>query len=292
MAEERLIDRDKDEKYRIITNEKGEEELIIKEDEPAEPEEIDYYYEEENELTEEQRLALEREAEEARLKKERDIIAFRESARRDVVEGKFATAMDAILALEDLDAADGEIYCLKLRAVTQNFTDFSDEPSISSAAAEVNSNATAMQRKEIYDEYGEALKALREQKGAEYAEVNEKFKAEQQARRDILKPRRRVALIRFGIAIGAFLVFLITALCFSSIMFSNKEGTFIYVTVAFAILAFICLVIGVIFAKGLINAVRMYNKNERDNTSKLGREKAFKESYYNAVNDAYLAINE
>ena len=135
MAEERLIDDDKDKKYKIRINEQGEEELVLdetraesdaeKSDEVGfEVPELDEDDEEAAVMTPEQLAARDKAREEAESKRLKNIAERVERAKALIDAGKFEGAV--FVADEGLGFGnDGELYCLKLKALTQNFTDYS-----------------------------------------------------------------------------------------------------------------------------------------------------------------------
>ena len=134
MAEERLIDDDKDRKYKIRINEDGEEELVI-DDRVEEPEveeqpefdmpDFDEDDEEAAVMTPEQLAARDRAREEAEAKRLNDIAELTSRALSIMDEGRYD---DAVYLLDEARSLgdDGRVCALQVVALTKNYTDFSN----------------------------------------------------------------------------------------------------------------------------------------------------------------------
>lgn len=297
MAEERTIDDDidRDKKYRIIRGEDGEEELVINEVE--EPEElsfqsgIDFIEDEESGvLTAEQYEAARilREEEEARRKQE--LADLREKVNTYMENDKFSDALECVEYSDENDMNDGEFTCIKLEALTQKFTDFTERKDILKAADEVSEQASPAQRARLYDAYNIPLEKLFSENEAKLNDVNEKYAAEQQSRREILAPRRKKALKNLIIVLSVFAVFLVAAIVCSTRMFSTQSPVLVYITIALGAAAFIALVALVFVARAFAGAARMYAANEKDKSTKLGRERRELVLYGETINAIMAAI--
>lgn len=156
MAEERLIDDDKDRKYKIRKNADGEDELII-DDTPDEDEtDIPVFAvpeadddEEAAVLTPEEFAERQRQREEEeRLLNEKIALSVAE-ARQKLAVGNYEGALFAVNNAAELKSDDGEINCLKLAVLTRNFTDFTAVNDCSEAADGVREYASAEMKAEL-----------------------------------------------------------------------------------------------------------------------------------------------
>ena len=68
-----------------------------------------------------------------------------------------------------------------------------------------------------------------------------------------------------------FLVLLILAISFASVIFSMENGTFVVLTIVFSALAVIAFVVSVVMLHRFWVAWRNYSLNEKDKSTKLGR---------------------
>ena len=133
MAEERLIDDDKDRKYKIRINEDGEEELIIAPQTAAEEAaEIDFEvpdFDDDDEeaavMTPEQLAARQRRREEEAARRAKKVAAYVLRAKKCLEEEDFSGASYALNEAGELDNENGEIYALKIKAYTKRFSDWS-----------------------------------------------------------------------------------------------------------------------------------------------------------------------
>lgn len=152
MAEERLIDEDKDRKYKIRKNADGEDELVIDAEADVEEEfeevefevtESDFDDEEAAVMTPEQLAAREKAREEAEAKRVEELNSHISRAQSLVDEGKFEDATFVLDAAAELDRGNGKVYALKLIALTEGFTKFSNSYDATEAAEGVLAFATA-----------------------------------------------------------------------------------------------------------------------------------------------------
>ena len=97
---------------------------------------------------------------------------------------------------------------------------------------------------------------------------NEAKKAE---RREVFAAAGEKETIKLVAAGVPFLVLLILAIAFASVMFSMENGTFVVLTIVFSALAVIAFVVSVVMLHGFWVAWRNYSLNEKDKSTKLGR---------------------
>lgn len=277
MAEERLIDDDKDRKYKIRKNADGEDELIV-DDTPDEDEtDIPVFAvpeadddEEAAVLTPEQFAERQRQREEEeRLLNEKIALSVAE-ARQKLAVGNYEGALFAVNNAAELKSDDGEINCLKLAVLTRNFTDFTAVNDCSEAADGVREYASAEMKAELSKRACGLKKRIAEVKtqAEELKTENEAKKAE---RREVFAASRKKETIKLVSAGVPFLVLLILAISFASVIFSMENGTFVVLTIVFSALAVIAFVVSVVMLHGFWVAWRNYSLNEKDKSTKLGR---------------------
>lgn len=281
MAEERLIDADKDKKYKIRKNADGEDELYIEGDEIIEEEvdelefampDDDHDDEEMADLTPEQAAALlkEREEQERKTKAEKErLCAILDETKQNEDWDGAARACDSLLNLDaDTDWAYGE----KLVALTCNFNDYSLEKDITDTAKCVENYATDEQKSQIAELAGEKFA----QELATTQEQTAKLKAElDQKRQERLPAFKKSAIstgIFFGISLALFVTALVLALHFYGIMFADQNGTNIIYTIVFGALTLIFFVVLLIATRKFCDATRLIYLNNKDNSTALGRE--------------------
>lgn len=290
MAEERLIDDDKDRKYKIVKNADGEDELVLDET-PAveEPEEelgfevpeLDSDDEEAAIMTPEQLAAREkmREEEEAARKKKLKKIAERASSLLD--EKKYD---DAGYALAEADGLgdDGDIYALKLRTVTRDFTDFSNAEEGSDAVNGVKNFAS----EECVQGLARALpllKAKAEEIKAETGALDRENEEKKSERRVTFTKKRNNSLIFFAATALPLIVFAALAIYYGTHLTAVKDGANIPLFIAFVALAGAFFIATVIAAKLLWKNANNLKLNEKNSATKLGRRLEEKRAELNLV---------
>lgn len=279
MAEERLIDDDKDRKYKIIKNEDGEDELVIddgpdgeepKEELDFEVPELDSDDEEAAVMTPEQLAAREkmREEEEAARREKLAEIAKRASSILD--EKKYDDA-GFVLAEADELGDDGEIYALKLRTVTRDFTEFSNTEDGETAADGVK-NFTAKETVEKFAPVLPSLKAKAEQLNKEVEGLDTENEEKKSERRVVFKNKRNKSLIFFAATVIPLIVFGALAIYYGTHMTAVKGGVNIPYFIAFVSLAGVFFVATVIAARLLWKNANNLKLNEKNSATKLGRK--------------------
>lgn len=304
MAEERLIDTDKDKKYRFRINEDGEEELIIDdgltEEEPSSAEEISFEVPEEGfddeeaaVMTPEQLAERRRRAEQAEREREEKLAAFISAAREDFEAENYATALENALGAEELAPEDGEIHALKLLIYTRGFTSYDGTLEKAAQAAEdVKAYCSEEKKAELYTMAQESLEAnisaLSERVSALSAE-NEQKKAERAVR---FNADNKKARMRFGLFAGPCAVLLALLIFFSTQMFADQSGTFIVITIVFGCLEFIGLIALIISARLWNIAARRVRMNKNDTKTKLGREYVAEKNKLDFFNAIYSCLKD
>lgn len=299
MAEERLIDDDKDRKYKIRKNADGEEELVIETpSDEDDTEELGFEmpeFEEDDEeaavMTPEQLEArrIQREEEE---KRRLDEISKRVSSAKELVaENDYSGALSELSEAEKLGESGGEALTLKLKALSRNLTDFSNLEECADVADEFKDKATAEQKAELSPLCGPLLQRAAElEKEIEVLDKeNEEKKAE---RRVVFMKRRKNALIFTAAAAVPFLVFLILAIYFFTVRYALENGTNVVITIVFASLAVLCFVVTLVALHRLWDSARNVRLNEKNSSTKLGRELEEKKTELKALTRIYAAINE
>lgn len=298
MAEERLIDTDKDKKYRIKINDDGEEELVIdgETEEEANVEEVMFAAPEEvlNEdmqgLTPEQIEEMRRQEEAAAEERRQRVEELLEKARSENLLFRFATALEFIEKAEELDSENGEAQALKLIAYTRNFTDYSQ---IVPASADADKLAayTSDERK------AELLKSAQPSFDSEIAKLrttvsamnreNEEKKAERAVR---FKRDRNIALGVFAVVLAVFVTFVALAGHFATLIRTVPTNEFLIKTGVFAGLAAVALIGLAVAARFLIISSQRVALNKRNTTTQLGRNLLAEQAKLKAFVAVYSAL--
>lgn len=161
---------------------------------------------------------------------------------------------------------------MKLVALSCNFTDFSRADELKDAADEVSESASDDQKAEIAGTCAhvrESEQALQREIDA-LSEENDGKKAE---RRAVLHQRRKKALIAFACVAVPFVVFVVLAAVFGSMIHAVRDSYLnMYLTIIFAALAVVSFVALLVCINRLWTALRNVSLNEKDSSTKLGRE--------------------
>ncbi len=298
MAEERLIDDDKDKKYRIKVNADGEEELVIEEGEEEQTEnveEVAFEAPEQEENDEEaavmtpEQYALKREQE--RIKREEMQAQARElisKAAKDCESDKLNTALEYLEQAEELDETNGDIYALRMRAYTRDFTDYTQVEKAAESADSVKNYTSAEVKqtlqKKAFTSLDENIASLRAKVKALNAE-NEEKKAERAVR---FKADRKKAVTAFAFAFVAFVASCLLCGYFASIIYTVSTGNYLILTCVFAGISFILLIALAFAARYLNITCRRVRLNNRNTSTSLGRELLEKQAQLKA----FIAIRD
>lgn len=301
MAEERLIDADKDKKYKIRKNADGEDELYIEGDveEQEEVEEMGFEipeFEEDDEeaaatLSAEQLADLIKAREEEVRKTQEEIARLTAILNENKENGNWEGVIKACDTLTELDGETEWAYCEKLIALTQNFTDYSRQEEIIKTAEQVKDYALPEQKQTLKDCIGEdfyASLSTSEQKVAQLKAENEQKK---EARRPAFRKSAINAGIFFGCALVPFITFLVLAISYYGVMFANQDGSNVILTIIFACLTVLAFVVLLIATRKLSNALRILYLNNKDTSTSLGREYVEENAKYIVLKSIEIAIN-
>ena len=290
MAEERLIDDDKDRKYRIRKNENGEEELVIIDDEEQEEElpVYDVVTDDDDNLTEEQINKRAAERREAALKRAETLKA---TAREKIAEGGFESAQYALSQAQELTEYDGELYYLQLKAYSRGMTNFLDLQKCVDAAEGVKEYSEKEQKQELkfLSEPLIARISEFEEKCSKIGEENERGKAE---RRETFARGRRNAAIIFAATSVPFIPLFVVAIVFASMMFSDLSDIYVVLTIVFAVLAAVAFFAMLFTLKRFLSANRNVRLNESDSATKIGREFISCSEELDSLKKIYSAIED
>lgn len=295
MAEERLIDDDKDRKYRIRVNENGEEELEI-----IDPDDVDEEpvfdmpdYEEDDEeaaiLTPEQLAERERiKAEEERARAEK-LSAFLKSAGEKLSEGDYEGANYAVTQAEEYGKTSGELFCLKLKVLTRDLTEFLNLEECAEAADGVKEYADETLKEEFKGKTGK-LEALISDAEAKTEALREKNEAGKDERRETFASSKKRAFIALLCTLVPFTALLIVTLVFTTFMFADANGVYLVATIVLAALSVIMFIATVVTSKKFWSAARDVKLNEKDTSTKLGREYLENKTQYELLKRIYSAF--
>lgn len=303
MAEERLMDDDKDKKYRIIKNENGEDELIIEGETEEESDvgeaafEVPEFEEDDEDaavLTPEQLAARQLRAERERERKEKLLTESIASATLDCQNGNFATALDSLDTAEEIEPENGEVHALKLLVYTRNCTEWEENAQNAAKAAEGVQKFTPSERRAEIAQMAES--GGLPHKIEELTQRVKKLGEENQAKKDERAVRfnadNKKALIFFACTGVPLLVFLILAIYFSTVMYATQDGTNIILTIVFAAVAFIFLIAFIFASRKFNTTARRVRLNKRDNTTQLGRNYLAEKAKLDNLNAVYAALKD
>ena len=273
MAEERLIDEDKDRKYRIRINENGEEELVIIDTEEEEEEipEFSVVTDEGEEMSPEQKEEMEQlriKRQEARRNK---VLSLKHEGRLKLENRDYEAAQYAFSQASELTEYDGELYYLQLLANSRDMNDFLELDKCVASAEGVKEYSSDEEKAELKEKSGplKARIAEFEEKTKKLNEENEKGKAE---RREVFFSQRSRSTLRLACTGVPFIVILVLTVFFASRTVADGGTLFVALTVTFGVLALIAFA-GTLFALNRFwTANRKVRLNEKNSSTKIGRE--------------------
>ncbi len=299
MAEERLIDRDKDKKYRIKVNENGEEELVV--DESAEdgeavieevmfavPDEVEEP--DESGLTKEQLEEKRRREEQERAERKEKVDGLLAKAKSENLLYRYATALEYIEKAEELDGENGEAQALKLVAYTRNFTDYSQIVPAAEVTEKLKACTSDERKAELLavaqPSLDEEISKLRATVSAMNKE-NEEKKAERAVR---FKRDRNIAIGVFCAIAAVLIVFASLAGYYSTLIYTVPTNKYLIVTCVLGGLALLTLIAGAFAARQLNITCRRVRLNKRNTTTQLGRDLLAEQSKLKAFIAVYSAL--
>lgn len=280
MAEERLIDDDKDRKYKIRKNAYGEDELVLDDTPEAEEEieevgfEVPEFEEDDEELavmTPEQLAERRRLKEEADKRRQEEVKNTANRARQLIADGKYEDANYILSAVESPTGDDAEVSALKLRAITRDFTDYADAEDGLFVAESLKTGITEEIRTELTP-YLDGVNEVRASLKEEVEALSNENDAKKDERRARFKARKKNSLIAFLITGIPLLVFAVLAIYYSTIMYAEKDGSNITLFIVFIALAGVFLIASLITARRLWQSANYLKLNENNSSTKLGRE--------------------
>lgn len=294
MAEERIIDDDKDKNYRFRINADGKEEIVTDGDaegDGVQVEEAELSFEHAPDIDEEYAYGGEDPSYETREEQEA-VYKLLEKARSDASEDKYSTALEYIIQAKDIAPEDGAVAALELLVYTRNLTEFS--PNILDdavdAAKRVASFSSEEDKKTLAAAGAERIDSMigeLKSQADELNERNEKGKAERAVR--FASDNIKSIIICLALFVP-FVVCCALAIYFSTIMYIDTSGTFIWVTIVFGVLAalfFIALLFGLRRFSTTWRRVRMNRDNSR---TQVGRDYEAAKSRMEALKVIYNAI--
>lgn len=300
MAEERLIDADKDKKYRIKVNEDGEEELVVMEgaEEPQEQEEVLFEIaeakddEDEAVMTPEQLAAKREQEEKERLERQKAVDGLLEKAKSDCALFKFATALEFLEQAEEIDAECGEIYALRLIAYTRNFTDYSQIVPASESAENLKEYVSAERRGELFAAAAPSMETNIAELRASVSAMNEENEKKKEERALKFTRDRNIAIIVFCAVFGVLALFGGLTGYFASVIYTVSTGKFLVLTCVFGALTFIALIALALCARRLNITCRRVRLNKRNTSTRLGRDLLKEQAKLKALLAVYTALKD
>lgn len=299
MAEERLIDTDKDKKYRIKVNENGEEELVVEEgaeDEEAAIEEVMFAVPdevaqgEEGGLTDEELEEKRKREEQERAERQQKVDELLAKAKSESLLYRYATALEYIEKAEELDGENGEAQALKLTAYTRNFSDYSQiipaTEVVDKFKAYTSDERKAQLLQTAQPAIDEEIAKLRATVSAMNKE-NEEKKAERAVR---FNRDRNIATGVFCALFAVFAVCAGLACYFATIIYTISTNDYLIATCVLGGAAFVAL-IAVAFAARYLNVTcRRVRLNKKNTTTQLGRDLLSEQAKLKALVAVYSAL--
>ncbi|MDE6373407.1 MAG: hypothetical protein K2L72_02815 [Clostridia bacterium] len=298
MAEERLIDDDKDKKYRIKLNADGEEELVIEGGEEPQPAEEAVFdvpevledSEEEAVMTPEQLAAKREREEQERKERQRQVDELLQKATAECALYRYATALEFLEQAEEIDGGNGEIHALKLSAYTRNFTDYSQIVPASEFAEDVEKYVSAEKKAELFAVAEPSLEQNIAELRANVSDMNKRNEAAKAERAVKFNKDRKTALIAFAAVFALFACFGALTGYFASIIYTVSTGLYLILTCVFGGLTLISL-IGLAVAARYVNIMsRRVRLNKRNTTTQLGRDLLTEQAKLKAFIAVYSAL--
>ena len=277
MAEERLIDDDieKHGKYKIRINEDGEEELYL--DEEAENDETAFEIpelledEEDGSLLTAEQIREREELRAAELERRKAEVAASLEKIREMLAGEsFEGALYELDSLKEMDEENGAAAVLKVRALTEDFKDFSSED-IAAAAEDIKKYSSQEDKAEVADAVA-GLKLRETELEKEVAKLGEKNESAKAERRGIFLKKRAKSGYIMGAILLPMVVFIVLAAYFGSIMHSVKSLVYVYTMIPFIVLAALFFVAALVALKNFWKNAKLVSMNENNLSTAIGRE--------------------
>lgn len=286
MAEERIIDNERDSRYRFRVNEDGEEELIIDdvEDAPAEekPADEQYDYGAEEALIEE----------EERRKREKRIEELLADAKGDISKLKYSTALEYLQELEELDSENGELYALRVTAYTSGFTDYSQITVAAKNADGIKKYTSAERKAELFAKCHEDLEENIEELRSEITKLDDENEQKKAQRAVKFKADRLKAVIAFAVFFAALATCAALAGYFSTLIHTVPTDKYTVLTIVFAALAGVMLIADAFAARWVNITFRRLRLNRRNTSTQLGREVLSEQVRLRAFLALYSALKD
>ncbi|MBR2341394.1 MAG: hypothetical protein IKA72_03185 [Clostridia bacterium] len=225
-------------------------------------------------LSPEEALALrKRKAEEAENKR-RQYAHICEEGEKLLDSGSFHAAELKFETALKLDPYTKDAIVGYWRAKTANFTnpdalmDEYAEIGIENLEGDLGYEAVDALKRRYPEVFAARLEELEKQKEPIQAEVLEK----RENRRKVISEKKKKAILRFAVSTAIALVLLIATIVLGTKIFSTREGEFILPTIVSGAVFVVALIVALVFTNKLLNVVRMYRLNERDDSTELGRK--------------------
>lgn len=280
MAEERLIDADKDKKYKIRKNAEGEDELYVDESAEEEPEpetsfEAPEIYEDDEEaavLTPEQLAERERRKAEEKAAREKKAEEYCRAAdeKLDCDPPDFEGALYNFRLAVEVCPESGEGWAGELSVLSRGFSDYTAIDECVECSEKVKEYCSDEQKRALFSQAADMRAKLDSLEGelSALSSENEQKKAE---RREIFADNKRRSVRFFAYTATPFLAFLIMIIACLATYFGNESTTGLVLLIVAAALSFIGFILTVISSKKLWAAQSKVSLNEKNSSTKLGR---------------------
>jgi F0F1-type ATP synthase assembly protein I len=302
MAEERLMDDDKDKKYRFKTNENGEQELVIDDpqdeevaEEPAAEFEVPEVLEDDEEaavMTPEQLKEKKRLEEKERAEREEKINSLIQCASDDAAQNKFSTALESILEAEKLAPEDSRVHAAKLTIYTKNFTEYENLDNAVEVAGDVKKYVSAEDKAKLCAVAAKGFTKKIAELSADVDKLTEENEGKKKERAVKFDADKKRTLKHFVAGAIPFVILLGLTIGFGLFMFAAESGIYLILTIVFGSLAFVNLVVLAFLGRALHIAARRVRLNKKNTSTKLGRQLIAEEKQLGQLQAIYSAIKD
>lgn len=300
MAEERLIDTDKDKKYRIRRNADGEEELIVEGEAEEGAHEVDEVMfavdvpteddEDAVNLTPEQLAEKRAREEKERKERQEKVDSLLKKAKSECLLYRYATALERVAEAEALDDENGEAQALKMIAYTRGFTDFSQITTVAENLDDFENYVSEERKAELLSTAAPSIEATVAKMRADISSMNEENEKKKAERAVKFNRDKKTALIVFACIFCALCAFGALTGYFATVIYTVNTGAYLAATVVFASLSFVALIALAVAARWLNITSRRVRKNRRNTSTQLGRDLLAEQARLKALLAVYAAL--
>lgn len=291
MAEERLLDDDIDgkSKFRILTGDDGEDELVI---DDGRVEQVVFEVAGDEEQDEEDpEVVRERQKREAAEREERRKQHLARAV-SDLGAGRFSTALEHLVGARECGAGERDTALMIMRAYTRDFTDFTKICEAAEYADEVSQYSDRGEKDAVLERAGGELKKNISALGREVAALDKENRAKKAERGQELRAARTRETIFFLCSLIPLLVCVVLAAVFGGMTHSSESYALVAATIVCAVLAVVAASALIFTGRRLSRAIYRVKLNRSNSSTKLGREFNQKQARLRAFTAVYSALRD